>query len=258
MSVSKNAVISAVSPPLPRDIITRLTDEYQHIKQQFFLRKFQPSELNGGRFGECVVRLIEHLDTGSYTPFGVSLGNTETVLNRAHQNSALPETVRFYINRLTRVILDIRNKRDVAHIGGRVSPNYADSLLISQCADWILTDIVREYHTCSIDIARQMIANINEIHIPIVAEIDGWIRVQDTKLDTRKRTLVILYYKNPDMVSDSDLAKWVEYKNPSRYKASVLKMLHTEALIHYMNGQCKLLPLGIQYVEQNISMELFV
>jgi hypothetical protein len=258
VSVSKSAVISAISPPLPRDIVTQLLDEYQHIKQQFFLRKFQPSELNGGRFGECVVRLIQWLDTGAYTPLGTSLGNTETILNHAHQNVTLPETARFYINRLTRVILDIRNKRDVAHVGGKVSPNYSDSLLVCQCADWILTDIIREYHTCPIDTARQMVANINEVHIPIVAEINGWIRIQDTKLDARKKTLVILYYKKPNKVQDSDLAKWIEYQNVPRYRTTVLKELHTEALIHYMSGQCELLPFGVQYVEKNIRMELLV
>lgn len=258
MSISKDAIILAVSPPLPQDIVTHLVNEYQHIEQQFFLRKFQPSELNGGRFGECVVRLIQHLDTGTYTLFGANLGNTETILNHAHQNPLLPETIRFYINRLTRVILDIRNKRDVAHIGGKVSPNYSDSQLISQCADWILTDIVREYHTCTIEVARQMVTNINEIHIPIVAEVDGWIRIQNTKLDAQKKTLVVLYYKNPTKVRDSDLAKWIEYKNVSRYRVAVLRALHTEALIHYNNGQCELLPFGVQYVEKNISMEFLL
>lgn len=258
MSVSKNAVISAISPPLPSDIIIRLIDEYQHIKQQFFLRKFQPSELNGGRFGECVVRLIQYLDTGVYIPFGTYLGNTETILNHAYQNTALPETIRFYINRLVRVILDVRNKRDVAHVGGKVSPNYSDSLLICQCADWILTDIVREYHTCPIDAARQMVASINEVHIPIIAEIDGWIRIQDTTLDARKKTLVVLYYMKPNRVRDSDLAKWIEYLNVPRYRTTILKTLHVEALIHYAGGQCELLPLGVQFVEKNISMELLV
>jgi hypothetical protein len=258
MSVSKSAVISSVSPPLPKDIVARLLDEYQYIKQQFFLRKFQPSELNGGRFGECVVRLIQYLDTGAYTPFGSSLSNTETIFNHAHQNVSLPETVRFYVNRLTRVILDVRNKRDVAHVGGKVSPNYSDSMLICQCADWILTDIVREYHTCPIDVARQMVASINEVHIPIVVEVDGWVRIQNTNLDAKKKSLVVLYYKKPNRVRDSDLVRWIEYKNVTRYRTVVLKALHAEALIHYAGEYCELLPLGVQFVEKNISMELLV
>jgi hypothetical protein len=190
MSVDRKAVLAAISPPLPDEIATRLLNEYLHIKQQFFLRRYRPSELNGGRFGECIVRLIQHLDTGTYTPFGTSLASTENILDHAFRNVSLPETIRFYVNRLTRVVLDIRNKRDVAHVGGKVSPNYADSLLICPCADWILTDIVREFCTCRIEVARQIVANINEIQIPIVAEVDGWVRVQDTKLDARSKALI--------------------------------------------------------------------
>lgn len=41
---------------------------YKNIKQQFFLNKFRPAELDGGRFAECVLRLLEFVNEGTFTP----------------------------------------------------------------------------------------------------------------------------------------------------------------------------------------------
>lgn len=223
----------------------------------FFLRRFQPSELNAARFSECVLRMLEHLDTGTYTPFGVSL-NSERIIRNAEVNTRLPDTIRFFIPRLIRVILDVRNKRDIAHIGGEVNPNHSDALFVVHATDWILTEIVRHFHSCSIDEAQKIVNSINEVRIPIVAEVDGFIRVQDTSLDVRKRVLVILYYKRPAKVKDADLFKWSKYSNSSRFKTEVLSKLDQEELIHYEAEFCTLLPKGIGFVEKNIPLDLLV
>ena len=258
VGVAKNQVIAALSPPLPNEIVTNLLDEYLDIKQNLAFRKFRPSELNGGRFAECVLRLVQHLDNPPYVPFGTPLGDSNGIIRRVEQNVNLHESVRFFIPRLARILLDVRNRRDVAHVGGDVSPNYSDALLIAHNADWILTEILRLYYNCSIDTAKKIADSINKVTVPIVTDIDGFIRVQNTKLDFRGRTLAILYSKNPGKVKDAALAKWTRYSNPSTFKKDILWKLDAEALIHYEEGFCSLLPKGIIYVEKNISMELFI
>jgi len=257
MSVGRRKLFSALSKQIPTEILTRLLDDYQHIKQQFFLRKFQPSELNGARFAETVLRLIEYLDTGNYTDFGRQLG-TDQIIRRVENNTSLPDTIRIFIPRITRVILDVRNKRDVAHVGGEVSPNFSDSLLVTHSVDWILTEIVRHYYSCSMEEAKQIVASINQVRVPIVADVDGFLRVQNTRLEARDKTLVLLYHKQPTKISDSNLAKWIRYRNVNRYKSDILPALDAEALIHYESGFCTLLDKGIAYVEKNIQFDLLV
>lgn len=258
MSIAKNQVIAALSPPLPNEIVIHLLDEYQDIKQHFALRKFRPSELNGARFAECVLRLIQSLDNPPYyTQFGTPL-NSDNIIRRVEQNTSLHESMRFFIPRLVRIMLDVRNRRDVAHVGGDVSPNYSDSLFISQNADWILTEIIRIYYNCSMDSATKIVATINQVRVPIIADINGFVRVQNTKLDTRGKTLAILYYKNPEKVRDTKLIEWTKYSNSSLFKKNILSKLDSEALIHYDNGFCTLLQKGILYTEKNIPMELLV
>jgi hypothetical protein len=257
MSIQKKQIEIALSTKLPQDIITKLLDEYLQIKQQFFLRKFKPTELDAARFCECVLRLIEFLDTGIYTAFGKQL-STEKIIKQAENNSLLPEGIRFFIPRLTRVILDVRNKRNVAHVGQELSPNYSDSLLVTHSTDWILIELIRNYHTNTIDEARKIVESINEIKMPVIVEIDGFIRIQNSKLTAEEKTLLILYYKQPYKVSESDLVKWIKYSNPSRYKTQILSKLDGEVLIHRNNSFCELLPKGVAYVEKNISTEVIV
>jgi len=257
MSIQRSQLETALSIQLPKDVLIVLLDEYQHIKQQFFLRKFQPAELNAARFSECVLRLIEFLDVGSYTAFGKQL-DTQKIINRVANNTNLPEGIRFFIPQLTRVLLDIRNKRNVAHVGGEVDPNYSDSLFVSHSANWILVELIRNYHTNSIDEARKIVESIAETKIPVITEVGNFIRVQNTNLKADQKTLLILYYKQPDKISDADLARWIRYSNISRYRTEILKLLDSEALIHYESGFCTLLPKGIIYVEKNISPDLII
>jgi hypothetical protein len=240
MSVCRDIVIEALSRKLPPEIVKHLVGEYQQIKTQFLLRRFKPSELDGARFSECILRLLEFLDSGSYTPFGTHLKNTDGICHKALSNTTLPEGVRFFVSRLARILLDIRNKRDVAHVGGEVSPNFADSLLVSQSADWILTEIVRVYHTTTVEKARTIVESINEVRLPIVAEVDDFVRVQATELDTKIKVLVILYHKQPSKVSDSNLARWLRYKNVSRFRSDILNTLDADAMIHYEQGSCRM------------------
>jgi hypothetical protein len=257
MSIQRPQIETALCSQLPKDVVNKLLDEYEHIKQQFFLQKFQPTELNAARFSECVLRLIEFLDVGNYTAFGKQL-DTEKIINRVSGNIKLSEGIRFFVPRLIRVLLDIRNKRNVAHVGGEVNPNYSDSLLVSHSADWILIEIIRNYHTNSIDESRKIVQSINETKIPVIVEIDGFLRIQNTKLTAEHKTLLILYHKQPDKVRESDLVKWIKYGNASRYKAQILKKLDDDVLIHRLNDVCVLLPKGIAYVEKNISLEFIL
>ncbi|MBV8855814.1 MAG: hypothetical protein JOZ02_02535 [Acidobacteria bacterium] len=258
MGVARNQVLAALSPPLPTEIVEHLLDDYLDIKQHFAFRKFRPSELNAGRFAESVLRLIQHLDNPPYTPFGTPLGNTDNIVRRVENNSGLHDSLRFFIPRLARILLDVRNRRDVAHVGGDVSPNLSDSLFVSHSADWILTEILRIFYSCSVDTAKKIAESLNEINVPVIADVNGFVRVQNTKLDYSSKTLAILYYKNPSKVRDLDLIKWTKYSNASKYKKEILKQLDADALIHYEDGLCILLPKGIVYTEKYISMELLV
>jgi len=256
MSTAVEKLRGDLSQRIPYELVDNLLNEYIHIKQQFFLGKFRPSELNAARFCECVIRLLQHLQQGIYTPFGVQLHNVDNLLRQIESNTTLPDTLRFFIPRTARVILDLRNKRDVAHVGGEVNPNLSDSLFVVHGSDWILTEIVRHFHSCSIVDAQLVVNSINQVRFPLVAEVDGFVRVQNTTLSASDKVLVILYHRHPVSVSDSDLIRWIRYANSSRFRSDVLAHLDRDALLHYEGGLCVILPKGIAYIEKNVELDM--
>lgn len=257
MSIEQSKIVQSLSPPLPKDVVSNLIKEYVSIKKSFLLGHLGPSELNGGRFCECVLRLIEHVDQGSHTPVGQQL-NTGKIIRRVENNTTLPDSIRLYVPRLCRVLLDIRNNRDVAHVEDEVSPNLADSLLVSQGADWILVELVRNYYPSSVRIeeAKKIVDSINETEVPLVQDVDGFLRVLDPELSYKDQVLVILHHVHPSGASDQDLLDYTGYANSSRFKTNLLPDLHNKSLIHYVDGNCKLLRRGIMYVEKNIDLGL--
>lgn len=252
MSISPDELIASLETSLPKEVLVEMLKAYNQLKINFYLRKFRPTELDGARFAECILRLLEYVDIGSYTPFGTTL-RSEQIINRIANNTSLPTTIRILIPRLVRVILDIRNKRDVAHVGGEVNPNYSDSIFITHSVDWILTEIVRHYHSTSVDEAAKAVSAINEVQVPIVDDINGFMRVLDPNLKASDKVLIILYSKQPESVSESDLRNWIEYKNPTNFRDKVLVALHKQVLIHYQDSVCTLTRRGILYVEKHIS-----
>lgn len=258
MTLNKEDLINSLKKQLPSNLVEELINEFIHIKQQYFLRKWRATELNSARFSECVLRILEFLDGKSVTPLETAIKSSEGVINSISNNISLDESVRLVIPRLVRVVLDFRNKRDVAHVGGEVNPNQSDSLLVIHSCNWILTELVRKYHSVSIDMASQIVKEINEISIPIINEFDGFVRVLDNKLDASQKTLCILYYKSPEKIQDKKLFEWVGYSNLPNFKSRILKKLHDDNLLHYMHGFCELTSKGILFAEKNISFNVTV
>ena len=57
-----------------------------------------------------------------------------------------PDAIRLHIPRTLRLVYDIRNKRDVAHLGPDIDPNLQDSTLVVSALDWVLAEFIRLYH----------------------------------------------------------------------------------------------------------------
>ncbi len=254
MSFSEAILLNSLKAHIPQSICIELIKEYKQIKSQFFLRKWRPAELSGGRFCECVLRAIEHLDTGSFTPFGVSL-KSDVIIRSVETNVSLSDSIRFIIPRLVRVILDFRNKRDVAHTGGEVSPNQLDSILISHTSDWILAELVRKFYLVDLVEAKKLIDSIIEIKIPIIDDINGFPKILNTKLDATEKTLLLLYYKSPDTVLDTDLFNWVAYSNIGNYRTRILNVLDDKALLHRANLKSSITSKGVLFVETKIHIQ---
>lgn len=239
----------------PKPLVSRLIHHYATLKSNFIQSRLELGELNGAKFAEVVFRLIQYATDPQhqYTPLRQSLPSVDTLVIQFQQ---LPKTfddsLRLHIPRALRAIYGIRSKRGVGHTG-EVDANLMDATLVMAVCDWVMAELIRLYHDCSADEAQNMIDRLVKRSIPIIFDRDG-IKTLLKQTSCEEATLLFLQHEGDKDVSIGDLCKWVGHSNVTNFKNRFLKKLHTEKRI-YLDEKarlCRILPPGLQYVEENI------
>lgn len=227
---------------------------YSRIIKNYRERRWEPAELNGGKLCEVVYTVLRGYVDGSFPASSTKPRNMVDACRALEQASSThPRSVRVQIPRMLVALYEIRNNRGVGHVGGDVNPNHMDATCVLQMSKWILSELVRLFYNVDTETASDAIESIVERLVPIVWEVDGKLRVLDTSLTMKDKTLILLYY-HAESVGESDLVEWVEHSNASVYRRDVLRKSHKEKLVEY-NPATRIVtisPMGIQHVEDTL------
>lgn len=238
----------ALRSRFPEDIVEHLIQAYKEVEREFSLSRWKTSELDAGHFVESARRAIEHELFGAYKPFSTSLGSFSPAVLQRYEQGTGHESFRLIIPRALYSVYCVRNKRGVGHVG-EVSPNHMDATYVLASVKWCMAELVRLSTTLSTTEATAMVDQIVERQVEAIWD-DGETFMILSKISARAKVLLALYKR--DNTPDSALQEMVEYTNSSRFKV-ILKKLKAEKLIDYrLDGQCKLSPLGVQFVEEQI------
>jgi hypothetical protein len=147
------------------------------------------------------------------------------------------------------MLLDIRNKRDVGHLGAGIDVNRMDSELVLRLCSWILAEMVREFGQADPETAQSLIDKISAEQVPWIEEVDGDLLVLATDLPTAQRVLLALHRAHPSAVPISDLRAMVRYNHSTRFQNKVLAALTKDLRIHVKNGAATITSKGIKEIE---------
>jgi hypothetical protein len=197
-----------VAAGLPLRLVDELLETYTEAKRRFHLGDLRPQEVEGGRFSEAAFRVLQHACGNPVTPIGAQLPSVDTLVRQLENETAQPDAVRFHIPRTLRLIYDVRNKRDVAHLADGIDPNLQDATLVVANMDWIVAELVRLYHNVSANEAQAIIENLVTKEVPAVEEINGQPVVL-ADLQPRDQALVMLYRAGAAGASLDELAGWL-------------------------------------------------
>jgi hypothetical protein len=246
------AHVDALLDPLPSELADELLEEFKELRRRFLLRDWGPSELNGGRFAEVVLRVLEWMMDEKYTPLGKQL-NREKITNRVKDNTSLPEGFRFQVRVCTDLLMDVRNKRDVGHLSSPgIDVNRMDSELVLRLCSWVLAEMVREFGGLDPDTAQNLIDKISVEQVPWIEEVDDDLLVLATELPADSRTLLALHHAHPFSVPISDLRAQVRYSNSTDYRKKVLAKLLKPRWIHVKDGAATITSKGISEIEKKM------
>ncbi len=248
------SALTTVFGALPASLRDELLGAFGEIVKNFRERRWEPAELNGGKLCEVVYSILRgHID-GKYPNRAKKPGNMVDACKKLEQDGAsAPRSIQIQIPRMLVALYEIRNNRNVGHVGGDVDPNHMDAVCVLQISKWIVAELVRVLHNVDTDTATEIVDGLVGRETPLIWEVNGRKRVLDTGLKMKDKTFLLLH-ASAGPVSDSDLVAWLEHSNASVYRRDVLRSAHRARFVEYdeASGTVQLSPRGITYVEENL------
>lgn len=242
---------TALAAVLDETLVDELLTAYLEAKRNHHLGGHRLSAVEGGRFCEAAYRILEEITTGSFTSLNVPL-RTDNLANRLAQQpvSSFPDSIRLHIPRALRVIYDIRNRRDAAHLRDGIDANLQDSTLVVGLLDWVLAEFVRLYHSSNPKVAEHVIAGLVTRGAPVVEDFDGFLKVLNPKLPAGDHCLVLLYQRDHRGATLSQLREWARPSMRANLTRTLRRLEHERAFVHGNQGNYRITATGKQEVER--------
>lgn len=248
------SVLASIFASLPSTLRQALLGEYAAISQNFAERRWRPSELSGGRFCEIVFTILDGHASGSYRNTPSKPSNFVDACRRLEQNTNVPRSFQILIPRLLPALYEIRNNRNVGHVGGDVDPNHMDSVAVVTTANWIMAELVRVLHQLpSMDDAQAVVDALAERRIPLIWQDGDTKRVLDPKMSLPEQILVLLAAGSGPTPA-GDLLAWTECSGRS-YFNKLLRRLHNNREIEFneQEDEVQILPPGSKRAAEVIA-----
>jgi len=236
----------------PKELVNQLLETYIETKRQYYLAHLRPNEVEGGRFAEAVFRLLEVVTKGSYTPLSTRIKDFEKECEDMRNLSAakFPESIRLHIPRTLRLIYDIRNKRDAAHLADGIDPNVQDATFVVSCCDWLMAELVRLFHGVTPDQAHTIVAALVERKCPTVQPFGEFLKTLNPRFGPSERILVLLYERANLGATELELKSWLKPNQRPNLGRTLHALEHDKDLIVNRNDRYFITRRGVLCVEQ--------
>lgn len=214
-------------------LVDELLDAHEDLKRNFYLGGLRLAEVEGGRFAEAAFRLLQQEATGKFDPLGRGL-DTEAIIRQlaALRADSHSDSIRLHIPRALRVIYDIRNNRDAAHLADGIDPNMQDATLVAVMADWVLAEFVRLHHKVPPDEAQRIVDDLVSRAAPVIEDFDGYLKLLRTDLAAGDQCLVLLYQRGEDGASHEELSEWVYPSARANLRRTLQRLVRDRAFAH--------------------------
>jgi hypothetical protein len=249
--IAASAALSAI----PSGLRDPLLKEYRTIVQNFLEQRWLPSELHGGRLSEIVYAILDGQAKKSYAAAPSKPGNFVDACKKLETNKLphVPHSFQILIPRMLPALYDVRNNRNVGHVGGDVNPNHMDAVAVLSMANWIMGELVRVFHNLSTTEAQQFVDALAEVRLPIVwTGENGVKRVLEPELKLHEQILLLVAVSIPDVTS-SQLIEWVEYDD-TKYLMRTIRNLHKKRNLEFTEktDRIRILPPGSKAIQDLI------
>jgi hypothetical protein len=239
---------------VPTALEDELFEKFREIERNFREHRWEPAELNGGKLCEVAYCILRGHADGNFPLKSYKPPNFyDACLKMEKEPASLGRSVRVQLPRMLIALYEIRNNRNVGHVGGGVDPNHMDAVCVLHMSKWVVAEFVRIFHGVTLPQASALVEAFSEREVALIWDAGRVRRVLDNTLSMLEKTLVLLF-GSAQPLSEATLVASLEHSIPSVYRRDVLRRAHRDRLIEYdeQARTAKISPLGIRRVETKI------
>jgi hypothetical protein len=241
---------------LPSQLRTDLLSAFEEMVKNYSEGRWGPAELDGAKLCEAAFSICQGVCTGEMPARARKPTNIVAACQALERHTSALRSVRIQIPRMVVALYEVRNNRNVGHLGGEVDPSHMDATYVVHTSKWIIAELVRVLHRLPVDEASALVDALVERQVPLVWIVGGRRRVLDPHMSNTDKALLLLH-GSAGSVDETELAGWVEHKTLAHFRRDVLKPLHKKKLIEYSptDRSAIISPLGIERVESKLLWE---
>lgn len=232
-------------------LVDELLEAYVEAKRNFYLGGLRLSAVEGGRFCEAAFRILQEKATGTFKPLGKQL-DVEKLRDDLSKlpSASQPDSIRLHIPRALRVVYDIRNSRDAAHLADNIDPNLQDSTLVISILDWVLAEFVRLYHTVPANEAQTIVESLVTRRAPVVQDFAGFLKILNPGLQAGDHLLVLLYQRGKEGANYTELNAWAKPSMRANLRSTLTRLVDKHAFLHFDSVKYFITESGMRDVER--------
>jgi hypothetical protein len=243
--ISQASLLAAI-PTALRDA---LLVEYAGIVQGYREGRWKSAGLDAGRFCEVAYTILDGATSGTFAAGPSKPKNFPQACASLESRTPVASgdrSLRILLPRALVPIYEVRNNRNVGHVGGDVSSNKMDAEYVLAACTFVLAELVRVFHNVSTTTAQSSVDALVERRSALIWEFEGGKRVLDPGMTAADQTLLLLY-SEPGWVAVRELVKWTKYSNLTVYRKQVLKKLDKALLVEFDDtfDRVQITPLGV-------------
>ena len=247
---------AGLAASLEPKLVDELLASYDEAKRNYYLGGHRLNAVEGGRLCEAAFRLLQQRTAGKFDPLGTKLDSERTITQLANASKTHPASVRLYIPRALRVIYDIRNNRNTAHLGDGIDPNVQDATLVVGLLDWVMAEFVRLYHSVKPDEAQEMVDALVTRQAPAIQDFGGSLKVLKTGLAASDHASLLLYQRGDAGATLQQIREWSPPEMRTNMGRTLRSLVDHKRYVHDKGGTFIVTRSGQVYVEQQKLFEL--
>lgn len=210
-------LISQLSPPLDRQLIGTLIDEFISMKRRYFLTDWEPATLDGGQFSEIAAHLLYHMDSGNLNRRKRLNQCLKYIEDETGQNAhgLTPRKTSLHLCKVLRTIYKFRSQRGAIHIDPDYTANEMDSAMLIANVRWIMSELLRVFWSGSQNDIARVIREITRYEVPAVLELDDRHLVLRTDCNVEEEILILLHNAGETGLDRTQLGKSIPKAAPT-------------------------------------------